>query len=326
MGPAGARGLGNGYSSWTASNSEQTLAAKLTLSVGQSPEWIDLPATAPREHGDFAFHGALGFEWRPSENTTLFADLRHGQNEDIQDLIGAVSFYESHVVNSLTINFHRLELLPSLNLMAILDVQRVDCVDNAIGPDRVTVVHTEPSLTTVHALAQVDASQWGGRNTISLAGETYWTNMEKLVGARAATTKVAAVLQNETLLLQAPRLLLNLGGRIERVAATMEAQPVVPPVQPSSVDLDLTIEQAYLPRSRDQCLSHARPLHNLHGRAVRGNLRSTLASPAPLARQPVDEVGRGSLGRGRIPRACLALVGRLSRCLHADASTRRRPG
>jgi outer membrane receptor protein involved in Fe transport len=220
------RGFGSGYSSWGVANHDQTLAAKLTLAAGRPPEWIDLPATAPRTHGDFAFHGALGLEWRPNGNTTLFADLRHGQNEVIQNITGIVApFYESHVVNSLTINFHRLALLPNMNLMAIADAQRVDLVDNAIGPDRMTVIHTEPSLTTVHALAQIDASQWHGRNIVSLAGETSYTSLEQLLGERAGIKKIAAVLQNETVLLQAPRLVLNVGARTERVTVSMNNHP-----------------------------------------------------------------------------------------------------
>jgi len=175
-----------------------------------------------RDHGDFAFHGALGLDWRPNQNTALFVDLRHGQNETMQNvMLTSAPFYESHVMNSLTLNFQRLRLLPSVNLMAVADAQRVDFADNAIGVDGVTVERIGSDLTTVHALVQADASQFNNRNTLSLAGEASHSDANQ--GAVSASNmKAALVAQNETVLLQEPRLVLNMGTRFEHVDVAMK--------------------------------------------------------------------------------------------------------
>lgn len=222
------RGLGNGYTSLVWTNKAKQLAARLTLSAGQAPEWIDLPPAAARIHGDFAFHGALGLDWRPDRDTSVFFDLRHGQNEAIQNIPGSSGpFYESHVMNSLTVNFQRLRLPGNVNLMAVADFQRVDYVDNALAPDQVTPLHTEPTLTAMHSLVQAYASQWNDRNTLSLAGEASHSIVAHALGASASTTKSAVVLQNETVLLEKPRMVLNLGSRFERVEIRMSEHPSI---------------------------------------------------------------------------------------------------
>jgi outer membrane receptor protein involved in Fe transport len=219
------REFGSGFASLVWRNQPQTLATKLTLGAGQLPDWVDLPSPAVRPHGDFNFHGAVTFDYRPNKNTSVFLDLRHGQNETINTLI--TTFYESHVVSSATLNLQSLDLVKNTDLNATADIQRSSYVDNTVGVDGTSMVPTQPVMLAYHAMAQVDHRQFADRNVLSVAGEIANTSVDGLLGSNAQTFKSAIVLQNESVFLQAPRLVLNLGLRVERVAVTMSQHPSI---------------------------------------------------------------------------------------------------
>jgi outer membrane receptor protein involved in Fe transport len=232
------REFGTGFVSMTWNNEARKLAAKLTLGAGQLPDWVDLPPPAVRPHGDFNFHGALTFDYRPNKNTSVFLDLRHGQNETIQTMI--TTFYESHVTNSATLNLQSLDVLKNTDVNVVADVQRQGYVDNAVGVDGMSMVPTKPMMITYHGMGQIDHRQFGDRNVFSIAGELAYKSVDGLMGSDAQTFKSAFVLQNETVFLQAPRLVLSLGVRIERVAVTMNQHPDIAYVH-SSPRLSLSL-------------------------------------------------------------------------------------
>ena len=219
------REFGTGFVSLAWNNERRTLASKLTLGAGQLPDWVDLPPPAVRPHGDFNFHGALTFDYRPNKNTSVFLDLRHGQNETIQTMI--TTFYESHVVSSATLNLQSLDVVRNTDVNVVADVQRSSYVDNTVGVDGTSMVPTQPVTSTYHGMAQIDHRQFADRNVFSVAGEIAHTSVDGLLGSDAQNFKSAFVLQNETVLLQAPRLVLNLGVRVERVAVTMNQHPSI---------------------------------------------------------------------------------------------------
>jgi outer membrane receptor protein involved in Fe transport len=67
---------------------------------------------------------------------------------------------------------------------------------------------------------------WGGRNVLTVGGETSFSNADfSFVGISPASFYVAGFLQNETRILQSPALLLNVGLRVERVRNSDDAVP-----------------------------------------------------------------------------------------------------
>jgi outer membrane receptor protein involved in Fe transport len=201
----------------------------LRASVGfdHSPEWDD--RAGPRfvgRNGPFGVHANLGAAAKLGEDATLRATASYSSTEihefvtttsndrvfEYDDIAGTLRFEKSRLTRwlSLTVHGDFTHSNKTSPIQATADMLSLD----------------ERVLLSTHGLVQLDASLWGGRNVLTLGGETSWSNADfEFVGISPSSFYVAGFLQNETRLLENPGLLLNVGLRLERVENSDEAHP-----------------------------------------------------------------------------------------------------
>ena len=234
--PADLRGarvenLGNGYATYGIRNQAGTLGAGFVAGWNHVPDWVSSDQNAIQLHGDFGYHVGMTFDWRPDANTSLFVDLRHVESEGLRgasDSLTTQRLFDYSTEQSLTMTYRKGQILPNVSLSVNMDgrraveatklySQRLGFGLSGASPQQEILISEDPENYRAHALVQTDAWLLGDRDVLSVAAESSYQKSLRLFGGTASELYYAGVIQNETLLLRKPRLLLNLGLRAEQV-------------------------------------------------------------------------------------------------------------
>jgi outer membrane receptor protein involved in Fe transport len=218
-----------GYVGGTWRNDARTVGLRASVGFDHSPEWDD--RAAPRfvgRNGPFGLHANLGAAAKLAEDTTLRATASYSKTE-IHEFVTTTSndrvFEYDDLAATLRFEKTRLVSAPEVSLTVHGDVTR----SNKTSPIQTTAEMLsldERNLISAHGLVQIDAALWGGRNVLTLGGETSYSNANfEFVGISPSSFYVAGFLQNETRILENPGLLLNVGLRLERVENSDDAVP-----------------------------------------------------------------------------------------------------
>jgi iron complex outermembrane receptor protein len=223
--------IGNGYASYGLTSKSGKLGLGLSAGWNHTPDWVSSDASAIQLHGDFGYHVGMALDWRPDANTSLFVDFRHVESEGLRgasDSLTTQRLFDYSREQALTLTYHKGHLLPNVSLSVNADGRRAAEATklytqptvfglSGASPQQTVLVTEDPENYRGHVVAQADAWLLGGREVVSLAAESSYQKTLRLFGGSASELYYAGVIQNETLLLRNPRLLLNLGLRAEQV-------------------------------------------------------------------------------------------------------------
>lgn len=222
--------VSNGFATYAVANKERHVGGSLTAGWNHVPMWGPVDTVALSKNGDFGYYAGGTFDWRPSARTSLVVDARAVLGESSR---GFDSLYDKRLYHygseqSLTFALRRDELFaPTVSLTVNGDARRALESTKMLAPasflespsstnPATTLVKVEPSNYRAHLLAQVDASLFGGRSLLSLAGESSYQTTKDFYGPTAAQMYYAIVAQSETRFGTRPELLLNVGVRAEQ--------------------------------------------------------------------------------------------------------------
>jgi outer membrane receptor protein involved in Fe transport len=230
--------LGNGYASYGWSSKSGKLGASMSAGWNHTPDWVTSDASAIQLHGDFGYHLGLSLDWRPDANTSLFVDFRHVESEGLRgasDSLTTQRLFDYSREQSLTVAYRKDQILPNVSLSVNADgrraIEQTKLYMQPLGfgltgatPEQTILLSEDPENYRGHVVAQTDATLVGGREIVSLAGESSYQRTYRLFGATNSELYYAGVIQSETVLLRRPRLLLNLGLRAEQVDLNVEGK------------------------------------------------------------------------------------------------------
>jgi outer membrane receptor protein involved in Fe transport len=217
-----------GYVGGTWNNDARTLGARATVGFGYAPEWDD--RASPRfigQYGPAGGHASLAAAAKVAPTTTVRATGSYAFTE-LHEFVTTTSndrvFSYHDLGGTLRLESSQLFGAP-VSLLVQGDITRSRKV-SAIQLTAMDIAEDERILTSSHALVQLDASMAGGRNVLTVGGETSYSNADfNYVGISPSSFYVAGFLQNETRILRDPALLLNVGLRLERVENSDDAVP-----------------------------------------------------------------------------------------------------
>jgi len=223
--------IGNGYASYGWRSASGKLGVGTSAGWNHTPDWVSSEAYAVQLHGDFGYHLGLSLDWRPDPNTSLFVDFRHVDSEGLRgasDSLFTQRLFDYSTEQALTVAYRKAQILPNVSLSVNADGRRAMEATklytqpsgfglSGASPQQTILISEDPENYRGHVVAQTDAWLLGGREVVSLAAESSYQRTSRLFGGSASELYYAGVIQNETLLLRNPRLLLNLGLRAEQV-------------------------------------------------------------------------------------------------------------
>jgi len=223
--------IGNGYANYGWRSASGKLGVGASAGWNHTPDWVSSEAHEVQLHGDFGYHLGLSLDWRPDPNTSLFVDFRHVDSEGLRgasDSLFTKRLFDYSTEQSLTVAYRKGQIFPNVSLSVNADGRRAmeatklytqpsDFGLAGSSPQQTILISEDPENYRGHVVAQTDAWLLGGREVVSLAAESSYQRTSRLFGGSASELYYAGVIQNETLLLRNPRLLLNLGLRAEQV-------------------------------------------------------------------------------------------------------------
>ena len=223
--------LGNGYATYNLTSKSGKLGVGLVAGWNHTPDWVSSDPSQIQLHGDFGYHVGVKLDWRPDPNTSLFVDFTQVEAEGLRganDTLTTQRLFDYSTEQSLTMAYRKGQILPNVSLSVNGDARRaVEATKfyfqpsgfglSGASPQQPVLRSDEPENYGAHLVTQADARLWGSRDVLSIAAESSYQRTLNLFGRTASELYYAAVLQNETMILRNPRLLLNLGLRAEQV-------------------------------------------------------------------------------------------------------------
>ena len=223
--------LGNGYATYGLTSKSGKLGVGLVAGWNHTPDWVSSDASQVQLHGDFGYHVGVKLDWRPDANTSLFVDFTHVEAEGLRgasDTLTTQRIFDYSTEQSLTLAYRKGQILPNVSLSVNGDARRAAEATklytqpsgfglSGAAPQPTVLLSEEPENYRAHLVTQADARLWGSRDVLSLSAESSYQRTMNLFGRTASEVYYAGVFQNETMILQNPRLLLNLGLRAEQV-------------------------------------------------------------------------------------------------------------
>jgi outer membrane receptor protein involved in Fe transport len=223
--------LGNGYATYGFRSNSGKFGFGLSAGWNHTPDWVSSTADVIQLHGDFGYHVGASLDWRPDPKSSLFVDFRHADSEGLRganDTLTTQRLFDYSTEESLTMAYRKDQILPNVSLSVngnarrAVEATKLYAQQTGFGlsgasPQQSQLVSEDPENYRAHLVTQADARLWADREVLSLAAESSYQRTLRLFGRTASEVYYAGVLQSETVILQKPRVLLNLGLRAEQV-------------------------------------------------------------------------------------------------------------
>jgi len=210
---------GGGYAAHSFANEAGNLGARLSAGFNLMPDWDGNPPTSAPEHGDFQYHVSLTGEYREGDTSVLLT-LTHALAERELSFTAAadpLSYFTSEQVA--TVTAEQQNLADGLgNLKGRFTVRREETSAGNFREGR-GIARLSPNTLYLQGSLQSDWNFWGGRNNLTVGVDAEYNQIDGFQGGLSPSAAyVAAVAQNELVILEQPRLLASVGVRSERVA------------------------------------------------------------------------------------------------------------
>ena len=211
---------GSGYAAMHWRGMNDRLGGRVTLGFHGDPEADEPAARVVPVHGSFGYNAAASGEYR-GEAMRLYGRLAHVQAEN-DHLLSTVdeSIYLETAEQSLTLQWRRERLLDDRLVVDVqVDGRRLESSAQLIVGSGETDDQTVSNYAG-HGLAKADLTLLGGDEVFTLGAEASWHRTNGLFDIDYRARYAALLAENTLVLLDAPRLSLNLGARFEQITTT----------------------------------------------------------------------------------------------------------
>jgi outer membrane receptor protein involved in Fe transport len=208
---------GSGYAALHWRDAAARIGLRLTTGFGSVPDWDRSAIDTPDKFGNFHYHTALSAEYRPDDDTNVFARLSQALSEhDLSISAASPSRPLVHSEQALLLSLERHRLLGGRATARLqLDGRRVEMT----GLDRSGDLVLEERTHTLqgHLLGMLDLALLERRDILSLGVEGSFHDIDDFFVSSPSSRYLAALLQNELRLLRDPDLLISAAVRLERI-------------------------------------------------------------------------------------------------------------